>query len=464
MQTNFIKQAVEIVTEAIAADNAEDYEKALGLYKRSLEVFMTGVKYEKNAAARDLVLQRVEGYMKRAEDLKHVLEQRRNAELRPTTSGTTAATRDRAKGGGETHDDEAEKLRGQLSSAIVTEKPNVKWSDVAGLEGAKAALKETVILPVRFPQLFVGKRKPWRGILLYGPPGTGKSFLAKAVATEADAKFFAVSSSDLVSKWQGESERLVKQLFTLARAEDHAIIFIDEIDSMCGSRSEGESDATRRIKTEFLIQMQGVAQQKDGLLVLGATNVPWEIDAAIRRRFEKRIYIPLPDPPARTRMVELNLGDTPHTLTPEDFQQLGDDTDGYTGSDLSVVVREALMEPLRKCQTAKQFKPLPDSGGSGSGKPMLAPVAKYPSCAYCPMAPLKTVKQQETKNAAPYGPQCSHCGAFRMSLYDVPSDQLKVPEVSYDDFRHIIGKTRKSVAPEELDRFVDWTANFGVEG
>lgn len=109
--------------------------------------------------------------------------------------------------------DEEAKLKEQLGGAIVTEKPNVKWSDIAGLEGAKEALKEAVILPVRFPQLFEGKRKPWRGILLYGPPGTGKTYLAKACATEADSTFFSVSSSDLVSKWQGESERLVKQLF-----------------------------------------------------------------------------------------------------------------------------------------------------------------------------------------------------------------------------------------------------------
>merc|ERR1719223_2151198 len=125
-------------------------------------------------------------------------------------------------------DEEKNKLRGALSGAIVTEKPDIKWDDVAGLDGAKEALKETVILPTRFPQLFTGKHKPWKGILLYGPPGTGKSYLAKAVATEADSTFFAMSSSDLVSKWQGESEKLVKQLFQLARAKKPCIIFIDE--------------------------------------------------------------------------------------------------------------------------------------------------------------------------------------------------------------------------------------------
>jgi len=154
-------------------------------------------------------------------------------------------------------------------------------------------------LPTKFPQLFTGERKPWRGILLYGPPGTGKSYLAKACATEADGTFFSIRSSDLVSKWLGESERLVKQLFKLARENKPAIIFIDEIDSLCGSRSEGENETSRRIKTEFLVQMQGVGNDNDGILVLGASNVPWELDPAIRRRFEKRIYIPLPDPVAR---------------------------------------------------------------------------------------------------------------------------------------------------------------------
>merc|ERR1712045_30960 len=204
----------------------------------------------------------------------------------------------------------------KLNGAIMVEKPNVKWSDVAGLETAKQLLKEAVILPIKFPNLFQGKRKPWAGILLYGPPGTGKSYLAKAVATEANnSTFFSVSSSDLVSKYVGESEKLVKNLFEMARDRKPSIVFIDEVDSLASARSDGENDSSRRLKTEFLVQMQGVGVDMNGVLTLGATNCPWDLDPAIRRRFQKRIYIQLPKAPSRGVMFKIHIGKTPHSLS-----------------------------------------------------------------------------------------------------------------------------------------------------
>uniref|UniRef100_A0A8C4QQL4 Vacuolar protein sorting 4 homolog B n=1 Tax=Eptatretus burgeri TaxID=7764 RepID=A0A8C4QQL4_EPTBU len=150
--------------------------------------------------------------------------------------------------------------------------------------------------------------------------------------------------------------RLVKNLFEMARSHKPSIIFIDEVDSLCGSRNENESEAARRIKTEFLVQMQGVGVDNEGVLVLGATNIPWVLDAAIRRRFEKRIYIPLPEEPARISMFKLHLGNTPHSLTDTDFRELGHSTSGYSGADIGVVVRDALMQPVRKVQSATHFK------------------------------------------------------------------------------------------------------------
>ena len=142
----------------------------------------------------------------------------------------------------------------------------------------------------------------------------------------------------------------------MAREAKPAIIFIDEIDSLTGSRGEGESEASRRIKTEFLVQMNGVGNEMEGILILGATNIPWSLDVAIKRRFEKRIYIPLPDAPARQTMFELNVGTTPCQMSHAEYRELADKTDGYSGSDIAVVVRDALMWPVRKVLAATHFK------------------------------------------------------------------------------------------------------------
>lgn len=197
--------------------------------------------------------------------------------------------------------------------------------------------------------MFQGNRKPWKGILLYGPPGTGKSFLAKACATECESTFFSISSSDLVSKWQGESERLVKHLFEMARENTPAMIFIDEVDSLCGKRTEGENESSRRIKTEFLVQMDGCGNSQEGILVMGATNTPWELDEAFRRRFQKRVYIHLPEPQARAHMFKLKIKGVKNNITEEEFHKLGEASDLYSGSDIANVSNEALFMPIRTC-------------------------------------------------------------------------------------------------------------------
>mmetsp|Transcript_5398 Transcript_5398/g.13931 ORF Transcript_5398/g.13931 Transcript_5398/m.13931 type:complete len:255 (-) Transcript_5398:31-795(-) len=254
MYTNFKDKAIEFVKEAVAEDSAGNYEKALNLYINALEYFKTHLKYEKNPRAKEAITAKFEEYLKRAEEVRKMLDnQQSNGGNQAMGMQKRQDSQNGGGGGGKENgsgDAEKERLRANLGSAIVMDKPNVSWDDVAGLEAAKDALKEAVVLPVKFPQFFTGKRKPWSGFLLYGPPGTGKSYLAKAVATEADSTFFSVSSSDLVSKWLGESEKLVANLFNMARESAPSIIFIDEIDSLCSARGEGESEAARRIKTE----------------------------------------------------------------------------------------------------------------------------------------------------------------------------------------------------------------------
>lgn len=448
MEPSFIPKGMELIKQAVAADDKDDLDNALALYKQGLNYFMIGLKYEKNERSKQLIRERIGQYMSRAEEIAEALKKRQEKKKVVTTvEGGTKEDKPAKSGGGggddsggegeaDTKDPEAAKLRGALSGAIVSEKPNVKWEDVAGLDQAKSLLKEAVILPAKFPQLFTGKREPWKGILLYGPPGTGKSFLAKAVATEAASCFFSVSSSDLVSKYQGESERLVKHLFEMARDKKPSIIFIDEIDSLCGSRSEGENESARRIKTEFLVQMQGVGRGADGILVLGATNTPWELDPAIRRRFEKRVYIPLPERVARERMIRLGLGSTPNALGDSDFKWLSEQTDGFSGSDVSILVRDALYEPIRTIQEASHFRLVPN--------PEPKERAKTPTV-WEPCSP-------------------STPGAQEMDLISIESGRLKPVDVSMLHFRHALDHAKPSVSKSDLHRFEQWTKEFGQEG
>uniref|UniRef100_A0A8D1LD44 vesicle-fusing ATPase n=2 Tax=Sus scrofa TaxID=9823 RepID=A0A8D1LD44_PIG len=351
MTTPTLQKAIDLVTKATEEDKAKNYEEALRLYQHAVEYFLHAIKYEAhNDKAKESIRAKCMQYLDRAEKLKDYLRNKEKHGKKPVKENQRPRRDQR-------DNPEKKKLQEQLMGAVVVEKPNIRWNDVAGLEGAKEALKEAVILPIKFPHLFTGKRTPWRGILLFGPPGTGKSYLAKAVATEANnSTFFSVSSSDLMSKWLGESEKLVKNLFELARQHKPSIIFIDEVDSLCGSRNENESEAARRIKTEFLVQMQGVGNNNDGTLVLGATNIPWVLDSAIRRRFEKRIYIPLPEEAARAQMFRLHLGSTPHNLTEANIHELARKTEGYSGADISIIVRDSLMQPVRKVQSATHFK------------------------------------------------------------------------------------------------------------
>ncbi|XP_010559116.1 PREDICTED: spastin isoform X2 [Tarenaya hassleriana] len=270
---------------------------------------------------------------------------RRSSEKAPHPSGSNVAARNQkdttgslkpVRESGNGYDD---KLVEMINTTIVDRSPSVKWEDVAGLDKAKQALMEMVILPTKRRDLFTGLRRPARGLLLFGPPGNGKTMLAKAVASESQATFFNVSASSLTSKWVGEAEKLVRTLFQVAVSRQPSVIFMDEFD--------------------------GVASNPDDLvIVIGATNKPQELDDAVLRRLVKRIYVPLPDSSVRKLLLQTKLKGQANSLSGSDLERLVRETEGYSGSDLQALCEEAAMMPIRELGAdiltvqANQVRPL----------------------------------------------------------------------------------------------------------
>ncbi|KAH3746127.1 Vacuolar protein sorting-associated protein 4 [Pelomyxa schiedti] len=360
-------------------------------------------------------------------------------------------------------------LRRAVSEAILSEKPSLTWDDVAGLDEAKSALEEAVVLPNKFPQLFTGKRKAWGAILLFGPPGTGKSFLAKVVAATTASTFFSVSSSTLVSRWLGDSEKMIRELFSLAVERKPSVVFIDEIDSICTARSEGEHESMRRVKTEFMIQMDK-ALANPGVLVLGATNRPFDLDLAVLRRFQKRILVPLPDSRAREKLLSLSLGEDSASLPDGYLRTLADRLDGFSGADINILVRDVLLQPVREAMRATHFlavskspsrpnhspitlssspipipSPSPDSTPKSpssappppTGSTAASPITEIPDTLYTPCS-------AETPNAA-----CT-------SIWDLPKNSLLLTPVQPSHFDATLTKLRPSVSPAEVETFLHW--------
>merc|ERR1719394_1042919 len=240
------------------------------------------------------------------------------------------------------------KMVEMVKNEIMDQGEPVDWDDIAGLEFAKKTVKEIVVLPLKRPDLFFGLRGPPKGLLLFGPPGTGKTLIGKCIASRSGSTFFSISASSLTSKWVGEGEKMVRALFAVAKVHQPSVVFIDEIDSLLTSRSEGEHESSRKIKTEFLVQLDGASSVgQERVLVLGATNRPQELDEAARRRLVKRLYIPLPDQEARLTILRRLLSRERHRLTDKEMEEVVEKTEGYSGADMANLCKEAAMGPIR---------------------------------------------------------------------------------------------------------------------
>ncbi|XP_072755713.1 fidgetin-like protein 1 [Anoplolepis gracilipes] len=235
-----------------------------------------------------------------------------------------------------------------IKNEIMESDKTITWDDIAGLEYIKKTVKEVVVFPMLRPDIFTGLRRPPKGILFFGPPGTGKTLIGKCIASQSKSTFFSISASSLTSKWIGNGEKMVRALFAVARVHQPSVVFIDEIDSLLTQRSETEHESSRRLKTEFLVQLDGATTSEDDrILIVGATNRPQELDEAARRRLVKRLYVPLPELEARKQIINNLLRSVRHNLDEADIMRIAEKSAGYSGADMKNLCMEASMEPIR---------------------------------------------------------------------------------------------------------------------
>jgi SpoVK/Ycf46/Vps4 family AAA+-type ATPase len=208
-----------------------------------------------------------------------------------------------------------------IENEIMERQIKITWDDIAGLELAKKNIQEIIIWPMLRPDIFKGIRAPPRGVLFFGPPGTGKTLLGKAIAAQSKSTFMSISASTLTSKWVGEGEKMVRTMFAIAAIHQPTVIFIDEIDSLLCSRNENDMESSRRIKTEFLVQLDGAntfAGESARILIIGATNRPDDLDEAVKRRMAKRMYIPLPNGAGRKQFLQRLIEHESHAINLSD--------------------------------------------------------------------------------------------------------------------------------------------------
>lgn len=323
--------ASRLAEEAIRLDSQGSRGMAIQHYQGAVDTLLKLVRLYPDYKLNKIYVERAKTYQNR---IKALQESRGFDE----TEDTSASHNGNGNGHGSARTDTSvETLKANFDDLIIKDKPKISWEEVVGLEDAKRALSESIVYPAQRPDLFpLG----WpRGILLYGPPGNGKTLIAAATASEIEGYFINVDAASMMSKWLGEAEKNVAKLFSMARSLAHrekvpVILFVDELDSLLGTRTN-EVGGEIRVKNQFLTEMDGIlSKSKDlQLYVIGATNKPWSLDWPFLRRFQKRIFISLPDAAARLKMFELYTSQL-HVDGNLKLEELAKMTEGYSASDI----------------------------------------------------------------------------------------------------------------------------------
>ncbi|EZG47687.1 putative vacuolar sorting ATPase [Gregarina niphandrodes] len=455
--------------KAVTLDNEKEHEKALSYYRRAADYIQQLRISQKSIRILEMLDQRADLVHERIRVLTQVVSRKRQVggspgpvlSTQPTTpiapdsfgaalggshrngwrgnvnglGGTGTGGGCSPSGGSGGTDTRIDARKQNLSALFDKSKTDVRLDDVVGLDEAKQAIRESIEFPLRFSKL----RQHWTCVLLYGPPGTGKTLLAQAVANEFQAKFLAVSSADLMSQWQGESEKYVKALFELAQDNAPCIIFIDEIDSVCSTRADREPDSIRRVKTQFLIQMNQLEKSDKLVLVLGATNIPWDLDSACLRRFQKRVYVGLPDLDARRDLFMAGLKQERHLLGSGDFEELARRSEGLSASDIAIVCSDATTEPYRTAFNARHFKSILGSDGRQKFYPLADPAirCRWPDCD-CKDG----TRLEET--------------AIPLAFNHLDEKDMELPPVQWADVFKALSKVKRAVSDDDIAKFENW--------
>eukprot|EP00375_Theileria_parva_P000701 XP_763371.1 vacuolar sorting protein 4 [Theileria parva strain Muguga] len=361
------------------------------MYIKALQQWSMICKCETNTNLRDKYFNKMKQYLERAENIKSYLNTNTTVCPTPCKLPSDAPTTP--------HDNE---YFNEFESLINKNSNDIHWDDIVGHDSVKIILKESILLPMKFPNLFSSKNIiNYNCILLYGPPGTGKTHLANALSNEFKYHFLSISSSNILSKYYGESERYIRNLFNFCIMKSPCVLFIDEIDSICNTRNSNQHEATNRIKTEFMIQINRLSNEGN-VLLLGSTNLPWLLDNAIIRRFEKRIYIPLPNQNNRFDLIKKLLTNVKHTLADSDLHYMSENTTNFNCYDINILVKEIVLYTLKKYNNNE-------------------------------------------------------------SLLNINEDDLIIPTISIEDVKEVLKDFRPSVAVDDIKLYEQWTQQYGTQ-